>query len=72
MSSELKVCDNCGRENSFVSSYCDLCGSAFEVWVEFDCSCYYSGPVIVEPDYPEAVFPDLSEYPEAVFATIIS
>jgi hypothetical protein len=71
MSSELKACGNCGRENLAESSYCDLCGSPFEVWVECNCACCDLGPVIVEPDYPEAVFPDRSEYPEAVFATII-
>jgi RNA polymerase subunit RPABC4/transcription elongation factor Spt4 len=69
MSWELKACGNCGRQNLPESSYCDLCGSPFEIWVE--CTFSYSGSLIVEPDYPEAVFPDRSEYPEAVFATII-
>jgi hypothetical protein len=40
--------------------------------VEHICLCYYPEPVFVEPDYPEAVFPDPRDYPEAVFATIIT
>jgi len=72
MSSKLKACDNCGRENLPESIFCDLCGSPFEVLLECGCDCCYPEPVSVEPDYPEAVFPDPRERPDAVFATIIS
>jgi hypothetical protein len=72
MLSELKTCDICNRENLPESSFCDLCGSPFEVLVECGCDCCHPEPVFVEPDYPEAVFPDPGERPEVVFATIIS
>jgi hypothetical protein len=72
MLSKLKTCDICSRENLPESSFCDLCGSSFEVLVECGCGCCHPETVYAEPDYPEAVFPDPSERAEAVFATIIS
>ena len=35
--------------------------------------CVYCYPEVelIEPDYPEAVFPNPADYPEAVFATIL-
>jgi hypothetical protein len=72
MSSRLKTCDNCGRESVPESSFCDLCGSPFIVLVECGCDFCLPEPVSVEPEYPKAVFPDPSERPEAVFATVIS
>ena len=72
MLSKLMTCDVCNRENLPESSFCDLCGSPFEVLVECGCGCCYAETLFADPDYPEAVFPDPSDYPEAVFATIIS
>ncbi len=70
MLSELKTCGICNRENLPESSFCDLCGSPFEVLVECSCGCCHPEAVFSDPsDYPEAVF--LIDYPEAVFATII-
>jgi hypothetical protein len=72
MASGSKCCMCCGHVNRLESNYCALCGSPFAVPVEHFCLCYYPEPVFVEPDYPEAVFPDPRDYPEAVFATIIT
>ena len=68
MTTELKTCENCSRENFPESSFCDLCGSPLDVLVECSCGCCHPDTVCDNPDYPEAVFADLSERPEAVFS----
>jgi hypothetical protein len=72
-----RVCGNCFQRNLPDGNFCDLCGVPFEVLI--DCSpepvlvaLDYAEPVLADPIYPDAVFPDPSDYPEAVFATIIS
>ena len=79
MSLKSRVCGNCFQRNLPDSNFCDLCG--FPIEALLDCGCHhpeavfvaldYAEPVLVDPIYPDAVFPDPSDYPEAVFATII-